>query len=183
MVTQKRCKVSLIQKIDETQTHGTMIFMLLLFLSSVIHVVWTRHEEQYVIFIMTGVQTCLGFSSFIIIWSVLFVLVYWIFFRFYCSFFHISLMIFRFLSPSFIYLFINSCFFLFYHRQTHCTTVQCVFDWKCERQPRHSLLYSSLFSMMCFLFSRLVYEFTCRLMNRSEQCRNAWETHSEPTDC
>lgn len=42
----------------------------------------TRHEEQYVIFIMTGFQTCLGFSSFIIIWSVLFVLVYWIFFRF-----------------------------------------------------------------------------------------------------
>lgn len=39
MVTQKRCKVSLIQKTDETQTHGTMIFMLLLFLSSVIHVV------------------------------------------------------------------------------------------------------------------------------------------------
>lgn len=69
----------------------------------------TRHEEQYVIFIMTGFQTCLGFSSFIIIWSVLFVLVYWIFFRFYCSFFHISLMIFRFLSPSFIYLFINLC--------------------------------------------------------------------------
>lgn len=39
MVTQKRCKVSLIQKTDETQTHGTMISMFLLFLSSVIHVV------------------------------------------------------------------------------------------------------------------------------------------------